>query len=60
MEGGTWVLNHAGSSTCRWFVFVPLVMLMITGMSNAVNITDGMDGLAAGTYDDCGSSACWC
>lgn len=30
-------------------VFVPLAMLMITGMSNAVNITDGMDGLAAGT-----------
>ncbi len=29
--------------------FMILSVLMITGMSNAVNITDGMDGLAAGT-----------
>jgi len=29
--------------------FIPFAMLMITGMSNAVNIADGMDGLAAGT-----------
>ncbi|MGD9689083.1 MAG: phospho-N-acetylmuramoyl-pentapeptide-transferase [Phycisphaerales bacterium] len=31
----------------RW-AFVMLAVLMITGMSNAVNITDGMDGLATG------------
>jgi phospho-N-acetylmuramoyl-pentapeptide-transferase len=30
-------------------VFVLVAMLMIAGMSNAVNITDGMDGLAGGT-----------
>lgn len=29
-------------------VFIVLTLLMVTGMSNAVNITDGMDGLAAG------------
>lgn len=29
--------------------FIILAVLMIAGMSNAVNITDGMDGLAAGT-----------
>ena len=29
-------------------VFVVLAILMIAGMSNAVNITDGMDGLAGG------------
>ena len=29
-------------------VFVVIGMLMIAGMSNAVNITDGMDGLATG------------
>lgn len=29
-------------------VFVVVTMLMMTGMSNAVNITDGMDGLASG------------
>lgn len=28
--------------------FIVIAMLMLTGMSNAVNITDGMDGLAAG------------
>lgn len=28
--------------------FVAITVLMLTGMSNAVNITDGMDGLAAG------------
>jgi len=28
--------------------FVVIAMLMLTGMSNAVNITDGMDGLAGG------------
>lgn len=30
-------------------LFVLFATLMITGMSNAVNITDGMDGLATGT-----------
>lgn len=29
-------------------VFIVLSLLMVTGMSNAVNIADGMDGLAAG------------
>jgi phospho-N-acetylmuramoyl-pentapeptide-transferase len=30
-----------------WF-FVPFVILVITGSSNAVNLTDGLDGLASG------------
>lgn len=30
-------------------VFIVLACMMIAGMSNAVNISDGMDGLAAGT-----------
>ncbi|MDD3534988.1 MAG: phospho-N-acetylmuramoyl-pentapeptide-transferase [Candidatus Cloacimonetes bacterium] len=29
--------------------FIPVVIFMITGSSNAVNLTDGLDGLAAGT-----------
>jgi len=32
----------------RW-IFVIIAVMMIAGMSNAVNITDGMDGLASGT-----------
>ncbi len=39
------------SSTLLYFslpLFVIFTMLMMTGMSNAVNITDGMDGLSTG------------
>ena len=31
-----------------WF-FIPFVVFMVTGTSNAVNLTDGLDGLASGT-----------
>ncbi len=30
------------------WLFIPFVVFMITGMSNAVNLTDGLDGLAVG------------
>ena len=30
-----------------WF-YIPMVMIVITGTSNAVNLTDGLDGLAIG------------
>ncbi len=30
------------------FLYIPVVMLVITGTSNAVNLTDGLDGLAIG------------
>lgn len=30
------------------WVFIPFVMVVITGTSNAVNLTDGLDGLAIG------------
>lgn len=37
-----------------WGIFyVPLVMLVITGTSNAVNLTDGLDGLASGISAFC-------
>ncbi len=32
-----------------WWIFVPMVALWLTVCSNAVNITDGVDGLAGGT-----------
>ncbi len=44
----TWVVNSGLIYLPIW-VFVPLGVMMIAGMSNAVNIADGMDGLAAGT-----------
>lgn len=32
-----------------WLVFVPVVILIITSVSNGANLTDGLDGLATGT-----------
>jgi phospho-N-acetylmuramoyl-pentapeptide-transferase len=31
-----------------WWAFIPWVMLVLAGSSNAVNLSDGLDGLAAG------------
>ncbi len=39
--------------TDRWydlsFLYIPFAVIVIVGSSNAVNLTDGLDGLAAGT-----------
>ena len=32
-----------------WIVFIPIVIFIITAVSNGANLTDGIDGLAAGT-----------
>ena len=32
----------------HWWLYVPLAMFVIVGCSNAVNLTDGLDGLAIG------------
>ena len=32
-----------------WLVFIPIVIFIVTAVSNGANITDGIDGLAAGT-----------
>jgi len=32
-----------------WLVFIPIVILIVTAVSNSANITDGIDGLATGT-----------
>ena len=32
-----------------WLLFIPIVIFIVTGVSNAANLTDGIDGLAAGT-----------
>ena len=31
-----------------YLVFIPIVILIIVGVSNGANLTDGMDGLATG------------
>jgi phospho-N-acetylmuramoyl-pentapeptide-transferase len=32
-----------------WLIFIPIVIFIITAVSNGANMTDGLDGLAAGT-----------
>ena len=32
-----------------WLLFIPVVIFIITAVSNGANLTDGIDGLAAGT-----------
>ena len=32
-----------------WLVFIPFVIFIVTAVSNGANLTDGIDGLAAGT-----------
>ena len=32
-----------------WLIYIPVAILVITATSNATNLTDGLDGLAAGT-----------
>ncbi len=32
-----------------WIIFIPMVILVVTAVSNGANITDGIDGLAAGS-----------
>ncbi len=34
--------------TIGWLIYIPVVILVITAVSNAVNLTDGLDGLASG------------
>lgn len=32
-----------------WVLFIPIVIFIVTAVSNGANLTDGLDGLAAGT-----------
>lgn len=32
-----------------WIIFIPIVILIVTAVSNGANMTDGLDGLATGT-----------
>ena len=38
-----------GYKDYAWLIFIPMVILIITAVSNGANLTDGIDGLAAGT-----------
>ncbi|MDK2908922.1 MAG: phospho-N-acetylmuramoyl-pentapeptide-transferase [Bacteroidales bacterium] len=47
----TSLIGWAGPNAKKyvWLVFIPIVIFIITAVSNGVNLTDGLDGLAGGT-----------
>ncbi len=38
-----------GAKEYTWLIFIPIIILIVTAVSNGANLTDGIDGLAAGT-----------
>ncbi|PCJ82655.1 MAG: phospho-N-acetylmuramoyl-pentapeptide-transferase [Bacteroidetes bacterium] len=46
-----WLVNWAVEdvSTWVWVAFIPIVIIIVTAVSNGANLTDGLDGLATGT-----------
>ena len=43
----TWI--HPGLEKYAWVIFILVAIFIITAVSNGANLTDGIDGLAAGT-----------
>lgn len=43
----SWACNDCNK--WGWIIFIPIVILIVTAVSNGANLTDGMDGLATGT-----------
>ena len=44
-----WFLPDEDARKWSWLVFIPIVIFIVTAVSNGANITDGLDGLATGT-----------
>ena len=44
-----WVEDENAAQTLGWIVFVFVVIVVVTAVSNGANLTDGLDGLCAGT-----------
>lgn len=44
-----WFLDDETAKKYAWLIFIPLVIFIITAVSNGANMTDGLDGLATGT-----------
>ena len=45
-----WLLGFLGNDASKWawIVFIPIIILIVTSVSNGANLTDGVDGLATG------------
>lgn len=44
-----WIKDKNIAQTLGWLVFVLVVIVAVTAVSNGANLTDGLDGLCAGT-----------
>lgn len=46
-----WLLGFLGDNASKWawIIFIPVVIIIVTAVSNGANLTDGLDGLATGT-----------
>jgi phospho-N-acetylmuramoyl-pentapeptide-transferase len=46
-----WLIDWATKDVTLWvwIVFIPIVIIIVTAVSNGANLTDGLDGLATGT-----------
>lgn len=45
----SWIGDKHTAETLGWLVFVLVVVIAVTAVSNGANLTDGIDGLCAGT-----------
>lgn len=45
----SWIPDENAARTLGWIVFVLVVVVAVTAVSNGANLTDGIDGLCAGT-----------
>lgn len=45
----SWIPDKNAATTLGWLVFVLVVVIVVTAVSNGANLTDGIDGLCAGT-----------
>ena len=45
----SWIGDKETQQTLGWIVFVFVVIIAVTAVSNGANLTDGLDGLCAGT-----------
>src|SRR5574344_834781 len=45
-----WLIKWTGDNyqSWAWLIFIPIVIFIITAVSNGANLTDGIDGLATG------------
>jgi phospho-N-acetylmuramoyl-pentapeptide-transferase len=53
-----WFVSFLGDSAKKWgwLIYALAIIFIITSVSNAANLTDGIDGLATGTSAICGAT----